>query len=88
MMRRSLDYARYDKTLGFRDCWWCGKGKTEMFGAVKGCLGMAGLGAWAPRPRGTHTGLWCPLGFFLQGGDRVATAVSVGCDLRIWSQAL
>ena len=63
-------------------------GKTEMFGAVKGCPGMAGLGAWAPRPRGTHTGLWCPLGFFLQGGDRVATAVSVGCDLRIWSQAL
>ena len=42
-------------------------GKTGMFRAVKGCPGMAGLGAWAPRPRGTHTGLWCPLGFFLPG---------------------
>lgn len=68
-------------------------GKTGMFGAVKGCPGMAGLGAWAPRPRGTLPtqdcgAPWASSSLGTQGGDKVATAVSVGCDLRIWSQEL
>ena len=60
-------------------------GKTVMFGAVRGYPDMAGLGAWAPRPRGSHTGLWCPWGFFLpghparrQGGNGSLSGVQFG----------
>lgn len=32
-----------------------------VFQAAKGCPGMGGTGAWAPRPWSIHTGPWLPI---------------------------
>lgn len=63
----------------------------QMFGAVRGARTWLDLGPGHRDPRGATQDCgahWASSSLGTQRGDRVATAVSVGCNLGIWNQAL